>query len=87
MATLQTMAIPPAFNEESPLNFGPLTAWTYTCEFGPTKMHFFGIYISALRGFCAMKFLHALEVDESYPADTPTGTGVPPPQKKINREH
>jgi len=26
---LQTMAIPPAFNEESPVNFGPLTGWNY----------------------------------------------------------
>jgi len=25
--TLQTMAIPPAFDEKSPLNFDPLTAW------------------------------------------------------------
>ena len=27
--TLQTMAIPPAFNEKSPVNFGLLTAWNY----------------------------------------------------------
>ena len=27
--TLQTMAIPPAFNEKSPVNFVPLTAWNY----------------------------------------------------------
>ena len=27
--TLQTMAIPPAFNDKSPMNFGPLTAWNY----------------------------------------------------------
>jgi len=27
--TVQTMAIPPAFNEKSPVNFGPLTAWNY----------------------------------------------------------
>ena len=26
---LQTIAIPPAFNEKSPVNFGPLTAWNY----------------------------------------------------------
>jgi len=25
--TLQTMAIPPAFDEKSPVNFGPQTAW------------------------------------------------------------
>ena len=27
--TVRTMAIPPAFNEKSPVNFGPLTAWNY----------------------------------------------------------
>jgi len=27
--TVQTMAIPPAFNEKNPVNFGPLTAWNY----------------------------------------------------------
>jgi len=27
--TVQTMAIAPAFNEKSPVNFGPLTAWNY----------------------------------------------------------
>ena len=26
---LQTMAIPPAFNEKGPVNLGPLTAWNY----------------------------------------------------------
>ena len=26
---LQTMAIPPAFNEKRSVNFGPLTAWNY----------------------------------------------------------
>jgi len=28
-AEVQTMAIPPAFNEKRPVNFGPLTAWNY----------------------------------------------------------
>jgi len=48
-----------------------------------TLMEFFsGNYnISALRGFCAMKFLYALEIEQGYLAHTPTGTGVPP--KKI----
>jgi len=27
--TLQTMGIPRAFDEKSPVNFGPLTAWNY----------------------------------------------------------
>ena len=51
----------------------------------PLKCTFWGYYISALRGCCALKFLHALEIDPGYPAHTPTGTGVPP--KKFNREH
>ena len=42
---------------------------------------FSGNYISALRGCCAMKFLYALQIDQSYLAHTPTRTGVPP--KKI----
>jgi len=37
--TLQTSAIPPAFNEKSPVNFGPLKPGI-TCEFGPTKCTF-----------------------------------------------
>ena len=41
--------------------------------------------ISALKGCCALKFLHALEIDQGYLAHTPTGTGVPP--KLFNREN
>jgi len=51
-----------------------------------TLMDFYsGDYISALRGCCAMKFLHALEIDQGYLAHTPTGTGVP--LKNFNREN
>ena len=42
-------------------------------------------YISALRGFCALKFLHALEIDQGYLAHTHLGRGSP--QKKFNREN
>ena len=45
--------------------------------------HFSGDYISALRGYYVLKFLHALEIDQGYLAHTPTGTGVPPPKKKL----
>ena len=34
-------AIPPAFNEKSRVNFGPLTTEN-VCEFGPTQIAFFG---------------------------------------------
>jgi len=43
----------------------------------PLKMHFLAYYMSTLRGCCTLKFLHALEIDQGYPAHTPTGTGVP----------
>ena len=75
-----SISILPAFYETDPVNFGPLIP-----ESGPTKMHFLGYYISALSGCCALKFLHALEIDQGYLVQTPTGTGVPP--KKFNRGH
>jgi len=66
--------------------------WTLThklqrsgCEFGPTKMHFFGNYISAIRGCCALKFLHALQIDQALLAHTQTRRGSPP--KIFNREN
>ena len=43
----------------------------------PLKCTFLGYYISALRGCCALKFLHAVEIDQRYLAHTPSGTGVP----------
>ena len=48
----------------------------------PLKCTFLGYYISALRGCCELKFVHALEIDQGYLAHTPTGTGVPPTPKK-----
>jgi len=38
-------------------------------------------YISALRGCCALKFLHAIEIHQNYLAHTPAGTGVPAKKK------
>jgi len=37
--------------------------------------HFSGDYSSALRGYCPLKFLHVLEIDQSLLAHIPTGTG------------
>ena len=51
----------------------------------PLKCTFGAYYISALRGCCALKFLHPLQFDQGYLAHTPTGTGTP--EKKINREN
>jgi len=51
-------------------------------------MDFFsGDYILAFRGCSPLKFLHALEIDQFLLAHTPTGAGVPPTPKKINREN
>ena len=48
-----------------------------------------GDYISALRGCCPSKFLHALEIDQGLLAHTHKGVeGASPPQKKnFNREN
>ena len=48
---------------------------------------FSGDYISAFRGCCPFTFLHTLEIDQCLIAYTTTGTVVPPPKKKINREN
>jgi len=41
-------------------------------------MHFLGYYISALRGCCALKILHGLQIDQALLAHTELGGGVPP---------
>jgi len=44
------MEIPPAFDEKSPVNFGPLTAWNYNhVSLDPLKCTFWET-ISALEG-------------------------------------
>jgi len=82
---LQTTAIPPAFNEKRPVNFGPLTVWNYMW----VRTHYNAIFlddkISAHRGCCAPKILHALDIDQALIAHTRSGTGVP--QKNFNRQN
>jgi len=51
----------------------------------PLKCTFLAYYISAPRGCCALKFLHALDTDQGYIAHTRTGTGVSP--KNFSRAH
>ena len=56
------------------MNFGPQIA-----EFGPTKIHFWDAIFQPLwRAACALKVLHALEIEAGLIAHTPRGTGVPP---------
>ena len=63
------------------LNFGPQTKKLLTWVLTHHSAHLSGDYISALKGGCAMKFLHALEMDQGYLAHAPIGTGVPPKKK------
>ena len=44
----------------------------------PLKCTYLGYYISALWGCCALKFLHALEIDQALVAHTQRRRGVPP---------
>jgi len=39
------------------------------------------------RGFCALKFIHALEIDQVLIAHAQMGMRVPPPKKKLDREN
>ena len=49
----------------------------------PLKCTFWGNYISAYSACCALKFLHALEIDQGLLAHTPRGTWFPLPKKLI----
>ena len=51
----------------------------------PLKCTFLAYYISTLRGCCALKFLHALKIDQALLAHTPSWAGVHP--KNCNREN
>jgi len=81
-------AIPSAFDEKGPVNFGPLTnGLEFHVSLDPLKCTFLADYISAHRGCCAMKFLHALDIDQALIVHTEVGRGSPPQKKKINREN
>ena len=71
-------AIPPAFHEESLVNFGPQTKKFYWLTLSHSSGFFRGDYISALRGCCPLKFLYALAIDQALIAHTQMGMGVPP---------
>jgi len=67
------------------MDFGPQTTELKWLILTNPSGHFSGDHISAIRGCCPLKFLHALEIDPGYLAHTPTGTGVPP--QKFYREN
>ena len=58
--------------------FGPQTKKLLTLINVHPNGLFLGDYISAPWGCCAMKFLHALDMNQGYLAHTPTGNGIPP---------
>jgi len=84
---------PSTLGEKKMVNFGPQTnkvvyvhihPWV-KCPLGwPSKWTFSEDSISALRGWCALKFLYALEIAQDWIAHTRTGTGVP---QKIDDEN
>ena len=78
-------AIPPAFREKSPVNFGPQTKKFYWLTLSHPSGFFGGDYISPFRGCCPLKVLHALEIDQVLIAHTQMGMRVPP--KNFNREN
>ena len=77
----------------------PLPRWTkkdtwtlvhkrksYSRAYWPTRVNIFRETIFwPLGGAMLQNFSHALEIDQGYLANTPTGTGVPP--KNFNREN
>jgi len=65
--------------------FGPQTKKLLTLIYVHPNGLFSGDYISTLRGCCALKFLHALKIDQALLAHTPRWDGVP--QKIYNREN
>ena len=60
------------------VNFGPQTKKFYWLISTNPRRYFSGDYISAIRGCCALKFLHALDIDHALLTHTPSGAGVPP---------
>ena len=71
--------------QENLAYFGPQTKKLLTLINVHPNGIFSGNYISALRGCCAMKFLHALVIDHRYLAHPQLGRGSP--LNNFNREN
>ena len=81
---LQTMAIPPAFDEKSPVNFGPLTAWNYMWVWTHWNALFARLYFSPYEVLRPENFTRARDWPSLHSAH-PKWDGVP--QKNSNREN
>ena len=73
--------------EKNTVNFGPQTKKFYWLTLSHPSGFFGGDYISALRGFCPLQFLYALdsEIDQVLIAHTQMGMGSP--KKTFDREN
>jgi len=76
---------PPTLAERKIVNFGPQTKKLLRVKYIDHNVLYSGDYISALRGCCPLKFLHALQIDQGLLVHTPKGNGGPP--KNFNREN
>ena len=72
------MEIPSAFDEEKSGELWSTNGLEFHVSLDPLKCTFLAYYISTFRGCCALKFLHALEIDQALLAHTLSGAGVPP---------
>ena len=71
------MAIPRALYEKGPVNFGPLIIETKMWVRTHYNALFWDTIFQPLGGCCALKFLHALQIDQALPAHTRTGREFP----------
>jgi len=69
---------PRALGEKKLVNFGPQTKKLLTCILTHPSEDCSGDNISAHTGWCALKFIYALQTAEDSLTHTQTGTGVPP---------
>ena len=80
---------PPTLDEKKLVYFSPQTIKLLTLiNLHPNGL-FWRDYFSALKGWCALKFLHTLEIDQGLLAHIRRGQGysTPPPPKKNNSEN
>ena len=75
----------PRWLKKKTVNFGPQTKKLLRVMYIDHNVLFSGDYISALKGCCALKFLHALDIDQALVAHTQRRTGIPP--KNFNIEN
>jgi len=74
---IPSTAIPPALGETISGEVRSSDLGDLDVESYPPKVHFSEDHISAPKGCCAPKFLHALENHQILLAHPPTGTGPP----------